>query len=109
MLRLRPADCNAGYVKMARILRGVWRSYYATRCRELRGKWSALSEHYFFHLADQPYVFRRVTSGEEFRKYAEQNQWDSNFKGAEESRKFRQEQYGELKGVVTYLGLVKKQ
>lgn len=54
-------------------------------------------------------VFRRVTSSEEFRKYAEQNQWDSNFKGAEESRRFMQEQYGELKGVMTYLGLAKKQ
>lgn len=54
-------------------------------------------------------VFRRVTSSEEFRKYAEQNQWDSNFKGTEESRKFMQEQYGELKGVMTYLGLARKQ
>jgi putative tricarboxylic transport membrane protein len=53
-------------------------------------------------------VFRRVTSSEEFRQYAEQNQWGSNFKGAEESRKFMEEQYYELKGVMAYLGLVKK-
>ena len=54
-------------------------------------------------------VFRRVTGSAEFRQYAEQNQWDSNFKGAEESRKFMAEQYNELKGVMTYLGLAKKQ
>jgi putative tricarboxylic transport membrane protein len=54
-------------------------------------------------------IFRRVTSGEDFRKYAERNQWDSNFKGAEESRKFMAEQYNELKDVMTYLGLAKKQ
>jgi hypothetical protein len=29
MLRLRSADCNAGYVKMARILRGVGSSHGA--------------------------------------------------------------------------------
>jgi len=54
-------------------------------------------------------VFRRVTSSDEFRSYAEKNQWDSNFKGAEESRKFMAEQYDQLKGVMTYLGLVRKQ
>ena len=53
-------------------------------------------------------VFRRVTSSDEFRNYAEQNQWGSNFKGAEESRKFMAEQYNELKGVMTYLGLTRK-
>lgn len=53
-------------------------------------------------------IFRRVTSGDDFRIYAERNQWDSNFKGAEESRKFMAEQYDELKGVMTYLGLAKK-
>lgn len=54
-------------------------------------------------------VFRRVTSSDEFRNYAEQNQWGSNFKGADESRKFMAEQYNELKDVMTYLGLVRKQ
>ena len=54
-------------------------------------------------------VFRRVTSSDEFRNYAEQNQWGSNFKGAEESRKFMAEQYNELKDVMTYLGLARKQ
>jgi len=53
-------------------------------------------------------VLRRVTSSEEFRDYAVKNQWDSNFRGASESRQFMEEQYNELKGVMTYLGLAKK-
>lgn len=53
-------------------------------------------------------VLRRVTGGEEFRNYAIQNQWDSNFKGAAESRKFMEVQYNDLKSVMTYLGLTKK-
>ena len=54
-------------------------------------------------------VFRRLTASEDFRNYAEQNQWDASYRGAEDSRKFMAEQYDELKGVMTYLGLVKKQ
>ena len=54
-------------------------------------------------------VLRRVTGGEEFRNYALQNQWDSNFKSAAESRKFMEEQYNELKSVMTYLAIAKKQ
>ena len=54
-------------------------------------------------------VFRRMTGSEDFRVYAEQNQWDASYKGAEESRRFMAEQYDELKGVMTYLGLTKKQ
>jgi putative tricarboxylic transport membrane protein len=53
-------------------------------------------------------VFRRVTGSEEFRRYAEKNQWEGNFKGAEESRKFMAAQYNELKGVMSYLGLAKQ-
>ena len=53
-------------------------------------------------------VFRRITGSDEFRNYAEQNQWEITFRGAAESRKFMAEQYDELKGVMTYLGLVKK-
>jgi putative tricarboxylic transport membrane protein len=53
-------------------------------------------------------VFRRLTSSDEFRGYAEQNQWDASYRGAEESRKFMAEQYEELKGVMTYLGMAKK-
>jgi putative tricarboxylic transport membrane protein len=54
-------------------------------------------------------VFRRMTASEDFRVYAEQNQWDASYKGADESRRFMAAQYDELKGVMTYLGLTKKQ
>jgi len=53
-------------------------------------------------------VFRQVTSSGEFHQYAEKNQWVINFRGPEESRKFMEEQYNELKVVMTSLGLVKK-
>ena len=53
-------------------------------------------------------VLRRATSSDEFRDYAVKNQWDSNFRGAAESRQFMEAQYNELKGVMTYLGLTKK-
>jgi len=53
-------------------------------------------------------VFRQVTASDEFRQYAEKNQWVINFRGPGEARKFMAEQYNELKGVMAYLGLVKK-
>ena len=53
-------------------------------------------------------VFRRITASDEFRNYAEQNQWEITFRGAADSRKFMAEQYDELKGVMTYLGMTKK-
>ena len=53
-------------------------------------------------------MFRRLTASEDFRNYAEHNQWDASYRSAEDSRKFMAEQYEELKGVMTYLGLVKK-
>ncbi len=53
-------------------------------------------------------VLRRATSSDEFRDYAVKNQWDSNFRGAAESRQFMEAQYNELKSVMTYLGLAKK-
>lgn len=52
-------------------------------------------------------VFRRVTQSDEFRKYSAKNQWDSNFRGAAETRKFMEAQYAELKSVMTFLGLAK--
>ena len=54
-------------------------------------------------------VFRRITASDEFRAYAEKNEWETTFRGAADSRKFMAEQYDELKGVMTYLGLAKKQ
>jgi len=52
-------------------------------------------------------VFRRIVESGEFRKLAEKNQWDANFKTAAETRKFMESQYGELKEVMTFLGLAK--
>jgi len=53
-------------------------------------------------------VFRRITSSDEFRSYAEKNQWEITFRGAEDSRRFMAAQYDELKAVMTELGLAKK-
>lgn len=52
-------------------------------------------------------VLRSVVQSDEFRKYAERNQWDDTFKGSAEMRKFLENQYGELKGVMGFLGLAK--
>jgi putative tricarboxylic transport membrane protein len=53
-------------------------------------------------------VFRRITSSDEFKSYAEKNQWEITYRGAEDARKFMAEQYEELKGVMTSLGMAKK-
>jgi putative tricarboxylic transport membrane protein len=52
-------------------------------------------------------VFRKVVESDEFRKLAQTNQWDVNFKSAAETRRFMEAQYGELKDVMTFLGLAK--
>ena len=52
-------------------------------------------------------VLRRVVQSDEFKKIAEKNQWDSSFRGSADMRKFLEAQYGELKGVMTFLGLAK--
>jgi len=52
-------------------------------------------------------VFRKVVESDEFKKLAEKNQWDVNFKSAAETRRFMEAQYGELKEVMTFLGLAK--
>lgn len=52
-------------------------------------------------------VFRRVVESGEFKKLAEKNQWDANFKTAAETRGFMESQYKELKEVMTFLGLAK--
>lgn len=53
-------------------------------------------------------VFRRVTSSDEFKSYAEKNQWEITYRGAEDSRKFMAAQYDELKPVMAELGFAKK-
>jgi putative tricarboxylic transport membrane protein len=52
-------------------------------------------------------VFRKVVESDEFRKLAQKNQWDVNFKSAAETRQFMESQYGELKEVMAFLGLAK--
>ena len=52
-------------------------------------------------------VLRRVAESEEFRKAAEKNQWDVTFKGSAETRQLMQAEYGQLKGLMAYLGLIK--
>ncbi len=52
-------------------------------------------------------VLRRVAESEEFRKAAEKNQWDVTFKGSAETRQLMQSEYGQLKGLMAYLGLIK--
>lgn len=52
-------------------------------------------------------VFRKVIESDEFRKLAEKNQWDANFKSAADTRRFMESQYSELKEVMTFLGLAK--
>jgi len=54
-------------------------------------------------------VFQRVTSSAEFREYAQKNDWENSYRNAADSRKFMASQYEELKSVMTYLGLAKKQ
>ena len=52
-------------------------------------------------------VFKRVASSEEFQQYATRNQWENSYRGPAEARKFMEAQYGELKSVMTFLGLAK--
>lgn len=52
-------------------------------------------------------VLRGVVQSDEFKQYAEKNQWDDTFKGSAEMRRFLEAQYGELKSVMAFLGLSK--
>jgi len=52
-------------------------------------------------------VFKRIASSEEFQQYAAKNQWENSYRGPSESRSFMEAQYGELKSVMTFLGLAK--
>jgi putative tricarboxylic transport membrane protein len=51
-------------------------------------------------------VLRKVTQSEDFKKAAEKNQWDVDFKGAAETRKHMDEEYAATKKVMSYLGLI---
>ena len=51
-------------------------------------------------------VLRKVVQSEDFKKAAEKNQWDVDFKGAAETRRHFDEEYAATKKVMTYLGLI---
>ena len=53
-------------------------------------------------------VMRKTSQSEEMRKYAEENQWIIEFKGAAETRKWLDEELAALKQVHIDLGLVKQ-
>ena len=53
-------------------------------------------------------VFKRIATSEEFRSYAEKNQWEITYRNADESRKFMAAQYDELKPVMAELGFSRK-
>lgn len=52
-------------------------------------------------------VLRKVMQSDDFKKVAEKNQWDIDFKGAAEARKLMEDEYAATKSVMTYLGLIK--
>ena len=51
-------------------------------------------------------MLRKVIQSEDFKKAAEKNQWDVDFKGAVETRKHMEEEYAATKKVMTHLGLI---
>ncbi len=53
-------------------------------------------------------VIQKVVENEEFRQYAAKNQWDITFRGAKETRAFMEQDYNQLKSVMTFLGLAKQ-
>jgi putative tricarboxylic transport membrane protein len=52
-------------------------------------------------------VLRKVAESDEYRKAAEKNQWDVEFKGAADTRKHMEQEYEQTKSVMQYLGLIK--
>jgi putative tricarboxylic transport membrane protein len=52
-------------------------------------------------------VLRKVSESDEYRKAAEKNQWDVEFKGAAETRRHMEQEYEQTKSVMQYLGLIK--
>ena len=52
-------------------------------------------------------VMRKTAQSDELRQYAEKNQWILEFKGAEETRKWLDDESAALRVIMTELGLVK--
>ena len=53
-------------------------------------------------------VMRKSAQSDEIRKYAEENQWLVEFKGAAETRKWLDEEFSALKVVMSELGLIRQ-
>lgn len=53
-------------------------------------------------------VLQKVVESEEFKAYAAKNQWDVSWRGAKEARAFMEQDYNQLKSVMTFLGLAKQ-
>lgn len=53
-------------------------------------------------------VMKKVVDSEEFKQYAAKNQWDVAWRGAKDARTFMEQDYNQLKGVMTFLGLAKQ-
>lgn len=51
-------------------------------------------------------VMRKVVQSDDFKKAAEKNQWDVDFKGAADTRRLLEEEYARTKTVMQYLGLI---
>ena len=52
-------------------------------------------------------VLRKVAESDEYKKAAEKNQWDVEFKGAGETRRHMEQEYEQTRSVMQYLGLIK--
>jgi len=53
-------------------------------------------------------VMRKTAQSEEIRKYADENLWLVEFKGAAETRKWMDDEFAALKLIMVELGLVKQ-
>lgn len=51
------------------------------------------------------HVFATIAASAEFKELAEKNQWEIAYKNSAETAKFFASEYGEMKGVMDYLGL----
>jgi tripartite-type tricarboxylate transporter receptor subunit TctC len=52
-------------------------------------------------------VMRKLSATDAFAAFAQKNQLDIAFRGSADMRKYLDKQYGEMKEVMTFLGLVK--